>query len=148
MKISTYCILLSALVIGRCSDNVITPFADKVEGRWLEVYHCTNQQCDLGDDSLHSAIIAFNNGRFSSALFRDSAQAVCDTSFTGKYSIASDTLKLILNGFSEVFYYTFLGSNLYLVSAYSIDSKGNTIIDFRSVMWCCDKKKKGIFIKY
>ncbi len=146
MKKPVVYILIAVLAAGRCSDNDINPFIDAVKGGWTERYHCANQNCDLTGDSLHCSVISFNDGRFSSALFRDSAQAVCDTSFTGKYSIASDTLKLILHNFTEVFYYTFLSSNLYLISAYSKDSKGNTIVDFRSVLWCCDKKKKGIFI--
>ena len=138
-----------AIVLGGCSKNPITEILlEKIEGRWIETYHCKNALCNYPNDSLLTSVILFNQKKFSSAFYTDSLQNVCDTSFSGRYSISNDTLRLKLDNFSEVFYCNFLDDNhLYLEAAYSIDSKGNTIIDFHSVIWCCDMKKTGRFIK-
>lgn len=138
-----------AIVLGGCSKNpLLEILLKKIEGRWVETYHCGNAACNYPDDSLLTSEILFNQKNFSSAFYTDSLPSICDTSFFGRYSISNDTLRFKLDNFSEVFYFNFLDDNyLYLEAVYSIDSKGNKIIDFHSILWCCDKKKIGRFVR-
>ena len=141
-------ILLSLIIfmLAGCSKNPIAEIRDKIEGRWVEVYRCNNNHCNYASDSILASVIIFKKKSFSSAFYRDSLQTVLDTTFSGRYSVSNDTLRLKLSNFSEVFYFNFLNDNyLYLEAVYSVDSGGNTIIDFHSVLWCCDKKKTGRF---
>ncbi len=146
MKPDTLLLLLIVLMLSGCSKNPLSEIRDKIEGQWIEVYHCSNAACNYATDSLLASVITFNRKNFSSAFYRDSLQTDLDTTFSGRYSLSNDTLRLKLENFSEVFYYNFLNNNhLYLEAAYSVDAGGNTIIDFHSVIWCCDKKKTGRF---
>ena len=112
------------------------------------MYHCTNAACDYSNDSLLTSVVVFNQNKFSSAFYTDYSQNTLDTAFSGSYRVSNDTLRLILDNFSEVFFCNLLNDNvLYLEAAYSIDSKGNKIIDFHSVLWCCDHIKRGTFTK-
>lgn len=141
-------LFLIVFAMASRSNNPLSGIIKKTEGRWIEIYHCGNAACNYPNDSLLTSVILFNHKNFSSAFYKDSSQNALDTTFSGRYSISSDTLELALENFSEVFYYNlFNGNDLYLEAAYSIDSKGNKIIDFRSVLWCCDRKKRGTFTK-
>ena len=142
-------VITLAILLGGCQKNPIPDiFLNKIEGQWIEIYHCGSAACHYPNDSLLSSEILFTKDKFSSAFYTDSLQSICDTSFSGRYSVSSDTIELILDNFSEVFYYNLSNENdLYLNAVYSIDSKGNKIIDFRSVLWCCDRKKRGTFTK-
>lgn len=139
-------ILLLIIMTAGCSKNPLSEIRDKIEGRWVEIYRCNNNHCNYASDSILASVVLFNKKSFSSFFYRDSLQTVLDTTFSGRYSVSNDTLRLTLDNFSEVFYFNFLNNNyLYLEAVYSVDSGGNTIIDFHSVLWCCDKKKTGRF---
>ena len=141
-------LFLIVFAMASCSNNPLSGIIKKLEGRWVEIYSCIIQDCNSTIDSCQTSVITFSQRNFSSALYKDSSQNALDTTFSGRYNISNDTLELTLENFSEVFYYNlFNGNNLYLEAAYSIDSKGNKIIDFRSVLWCCDRKKRGTFTK-
>lgn len=144
-------LLLAAIIssLSDCSKNPSTENSDKIEGRWVEVYKCNNAACDYARDSLLASVCTFNRKNFTTAFYRDSLQTILDTTFSGRYSLSNDTLRFSLDNFSEIFYFNLLNNNhLYLEALYSIDSGDNTIIDFHSILWCCDKKKRGIFEKY
>lgn len=141
-------LFLIVFAIASCSNNPLSGIINKLEGRWVGIYSCVLQDCNSIIDSCQTSVITFSQKNFSSALYKDSSQNALDTTFSGRYSISNDTLELTLENFSEVFYYNlFNGNDLYLEAAYSIDSKGNKIIDFRSVLWCCDRKKRSTFTK-
>lgn len=140
-------ILLFIFVIACCSNNLSFGLRKKLKGRWIEFYHCKNVDCNIAIDSLQSAVLDFNEKKFSSELYRDSEQSIYDTSFSGKYNISEDSLEFILDNFTEVFTWYLSNDTLSLIAMYSIDSNGNKLGDFRSILWCCQIKKSGIFIK-
>lgn len=141
-------VIFVVFTIQNCSNNPANELKKELKGRWVEVYKCTNKACNTVPDSIHTAVLNFNGRDFSSVLYNDSGQNVSyDTSFSGRYTISNDTLEFILDNFSELFYCRLSDNNLYLNAIYSIDSKGNKIGDFHSILWCCDKKKNGRFVE-
>ncbi len=138
-------VLLISLVFLQCTDKNPVELTDVLNGTWVEVYDCVNAKCNNAFDSVLSAVLVINGGDFSSVLYKDGGQTIYDTSFSGKISITNDTLKFILGHFREVFLWKFLNGKLLLQAIYSIGPNGYTIIDFRSILWCCDIKKRGFF---
>lgn len=128
-----------------CSNNNPVELINVLNGTWVEVYDCDNVKCDNAFDSLQISVLIISGSNFSSILYKDSEQAHYDTSFSGKISITSDTLQFILSHFREVFFWRFQNRRLLLKSVYSIDVNDNKIADFRSILWCCDVKKRGFF---
>ncbi len=143
--------LLQGIVVmfGVTCENSIPPEKKmELQGQWVEIYVCDNVNCNYPKDTVHTSVITIDGNSFSTAFYNDSGQnAQLDTSFSGTYWLSRDTLELRLKNFKEVFNYHIVDNYLYLNAEYSIDSKGNVIIDFRSLLWCCDQKKSGIFIK-
>lgn len=139
-------VTVMSIVIAGCSSNPSSERRRELQGRWTEVYVCHNLSCDYPDDTLHVSVITFNYKTFSTEFYNDTGQFMeLDTTFSGTFTLSKDTIELVLRNFREVFYYRIADPYLYLTAAYSIDSEGNTLIDFRSVLWCCDKKKSGRF---
>jgi len=131
-----------------CTDSVSPEKKKELQGRWVEVYKCKNQTCNFPKDTAHTSVITFNKSSFTTEFYNDSGQnAQLDTTFSGTYYLSQDSLELRLKNFDEKFIYRIADTALYLTAAYSIDLNGNVIIDFRSVLWCCDKKKSGRFIR-
>ena len=147
MKAKVIIILLciSIPLFMHCSDENPIELIKVLNGTWVEVYGCDNAQCTNAYDSLQRTVLFIDGNEFSSALYKDSAGAMYDTTFSGKISISSDTLQFILNHFREVFFWRFQNGGLLLRAIYSVDVNGNTIADFRSLLWCCDMKKRGFF---
>jgi hypothetical protein len=144
-----YLALTTAVLFTVACTNSIPPEKKKeLQGRWVEIYQCDNVNCNYPKDTAHTSVITFDGNSFTTEFYNDSGQnAKLDTTFSGTYWLSQDTLELILKNFNEVFFYRIADNYLYLTSAYTIDSKGNIIIDFRSVLWCCDMKKNGRFEK-
>jgi len=137
------------LLFSATCENSIPPEKKKaLQGRWVEIYKCDNVNCDYPKDSAHTSVITFDGNSFATELYSDSGQnAQLDTSFSGTYWLSQDTIELRLKNFKEVFFYRIADDWLYLNAQYSIDVKGNIIIDFRSVLWCCDLQRSGRFAK-
>ncbi len=132
-------------MVGCLDRNDPALFLEDLSGAWIETFHCTNQQCRRIYDSLQVTRLEIGEDTFTATHFKDGNQQYIDTTFSGKISISSDTLQFILSTFKEVFQWRLINNRLLLVSAYMIDSKGNHIVDFRSLLWCCDVKKRGFF---
>ena len=147
MKASFLLLIVCSIIaqLLQCSDGNPVELINALNGTWVEVYDCDNAQCNNAFDSLQRAVLVIEGGNFSSVLYRDSAGTMYDTSFSGRISISRDTLQFILNHFREVFYWKFQYGGLLLRAVYSIDMHGNHIEDFRSILWCCDEKKRGFF---
>lgn len=126
-----------------CTNSIDVGLKNKIEGLWIDEYVCKTVK-----DSSFVALLDFGEKTFTSTLYKDSIQGDPDTSFTGRYYISKDSLKLVLDNFYELFYCRVTDSTILLSSRYSIDMYGNKIIDFRSVLWCCSIKKNGLFLKY
>ncbi len=139
---------ISILAGSMCTDSVSPEKKKELQGRWVEVYTCDNNKCDYPQDTIHTSVITFNKSSFTTEFYNDSGQnAQLDTIFSGTYYLSQDSLELRLKNFDEKFFYQIADTALYLTAAYSIDLNGNVIIDFRSVLWCCDKQKSGRFIR-
>ncbi len=137
--------ILFLFILFNCSNHNPVDLLHSLNGTWVEIYYCKNVHCINAVDSLQVAVLSISGSKITSTLYRDSEQNFLDSSFSGKISISNDTLEFILNNSREVFNWTFLRENIFLNSEYYIDVKGNKIIDFRSILWCCEDKKRGIF---
>ncbi len=150
MKKKYGCISLICLcyIITGCSDkNPVTLYSD-LQGGWTEIYCCEKDLYNNCIDTVISSRLVFDGKSFISTVYRDSMGIEYDTSFSGKYTVLkSDSIEFILDHFVEIFSYSLSEGNLMLCAQYSIDSANNKIGDFHSVLWGCEDKKVGIFIR-
>lgn len=147
-RIKYCCIVIFAGMALQCSNALNSTLLNELQGRWAETYCCTSQSCNSPLDSIHTSYITFDGKKFSTVLYNDSGQQIeYDTSFSGTCIQGKDSIIFILDHFEEIFYFVQNNNELTLYAKYSIDINGTVIEDFHSILWCCDMKKRGRFIK-